>query len=69
MARILKENIEREVVEEVKARFISDGWKEIQPNYKKMGIEDLRALATSKELEFDPAAKKDDLIKLLESAN
>lgn len=69
MARIKKDNIEREVADAVKAKFIDDGWKEVQPNYKAMKMDDLRALATEKGLTFESDIKKDELIKLLEGAN
>jgi len=68
MARIKKDNIERVVDDTAKDKYISDGWEEVKVELKTLKIDKLRALATSKDIQFDPEIKKEDLLKLLEGA-
>ena len=68
MARIKKNNIERVVDDTAKDKYITDGWEEVKVELKTLKIDKLRALATSKDIQFDPEIKKEDLLKLLESA-
>jgi hypothetical protein len=68
MARIIKDNIEREINDAVKAKFIEDGWKEVLISFSSMKIADLKTMATEKGIQFDVSVKKEDLIQLLESA-
>ena len=68
MARIKKDNIERVVDDTAKDKYISDGWEEVKVELKTLKIDELRALATSKYIQFDTGIKKEDLLKLLESA-
>lgn len=66
--RIKKGNIEREVPEASKAGYIAEDWKEITISFASMKLADLKVLATEKGIEFDANIKKEELLKLLESA-
>ncbi|KAB1437566.1 hypothetical protein [Candidatus Galacturonibacter soehngenii] len=67
--RIKKENIEREVPEASKNRYLSDDWKEVAAaSLSSMKLQELKALATEKGIEFDTNIKKEELLKLLEGA-
>ena len=68
MARVKKNNIERVVDDTAKDKYITDGWEEVKVELKTLKIDKLRALATSKDIQFDPEIKKEDLLKLLEGA-
>lgn len=69
---LIKDNVERIVLDEcAKDSLIKDGFKEVEIKNKselnKHTLEQLKAIAEEKGLEFDPKIKKVDLIALLES--
>lgn len=71
--RIKKGNIEREVPEASKNRYLSDDWEEVEvevgaSSLSSMKLQELKALATEKGIEFDTNIKKEELLKLLEGA-
>jgi len=68
MARIKKNNVERVVDDTAKDKYLTDGWKEVKVDLKTFKIEDLKALATEKNIQFDTGIKKEDLLKLIEGA-
>lgn len=71
LIRIKKGNIEREVPEASKNRYLSDDWKEVEvatSSLSSMKLQELKALATERGIEFDTNIKKEELLKLLEGA-
>lgn len=67
--RVKMDNIEREIPKELLNKYLEDNWKEIQTDYENLKVNELKTLAASKGIEFEPAAKKEELIQLLEGAN
>jgi hypothetical protein len=61
LIRIKKGNIEREVPEASKNRYLSEDWKEVgvaASSLSSMKLQELKALATEKGIEFDTNIKK-----------
>jgi len=68
MARIKMNNIERVVDDTAKDKYLEDGWKEVKADLKTLKLDELKAIATEKVIQFDTGIKKEDLLKLLEGA-
>ena len=68
MARVKKNNIERVVDDTAKDKYLEDGWKEVKADLKTLKLDELKAIATEKVIQFDTGIKKEDLLKLLEGA-
>jgi len=69
--RIKKGNIEREVPEASKNRYLSDDWQEVEvaaSSLSSMKLQELKVLATERGIDFDTNIKKEELLKLLEGA-
>ena len=78
--RLKNQNVEIVVNESKAKRLLMQGWKEIEvkdkdkegseseSEFKDLNVAEIKELLKEKEIEFDPKAKKDELIELLEGA-
>lgn len=70
MYLLIKDNVERIVLDEcARDNLIKDGYKEVkkEPELNKLTVDQLKAIAVEKGLEFDPKIKKTEIIVLIES--